>query len=343
MKTAITFSRHHDGHYQKGHAERPERLHAIQDLLSKNEILDQLNTLNLNEASVEDVRLVHPMSYYQRLENAVEAGRTQLDPDTYATRDSLRVAMEALGGLLDITRSVLSGDVDNGFAMVRPPGHHAHPDAAMGFCLFANIAIAARYAQQKFGIKKILIVDFDVHHGNGTQEIFYQDPNVMYMSTHQWPLYPGTGALEETGQGAGKGTTINIPMPAASGDEAYRHVFEHILRPIALDFEPEAIFVSAGYDAHWMDPLAGMQLTVSGFAQIVRELLSWTRQCCGDRLIALLEGGYNTDALAHAVLATLHLLQNPDAVIVDLLGKSPAPDADAAAALADIAAYHAQR
>lgn len=343
MRTVTAFSRHHDGHYQTNHAERPERLHAIEDLLSKGTSPSAFIKLHPRQATLEEVVLVHPSSYYERLVHAVEAGGAQLDPDTYTTPDSLHVALEALGGLLEVTRSVLSGDADNGFAIVRPPGHHARPDTAMGFCLFANIAIAARYAQQKFGLRKILIVDFDVHHGNGTQEIFYEDPDVMYMSTHQWPLYPGTGALSETGHGPGEGTTVNIPMPAASGDEAYRHVFEHILRPIALDFQPEVIFVSAGYDAHWMDPLAGMQLTVSGFAQIVRELLSWGRQCCGDRLIALLEGGYNTDALAHSVRETLNLLQQPDASITDALGKSPMPDADVAAVLADIAAYHAQR
>jgi acetoin utilization deacetylase AcuC-like enzyme len=320
--------------------ERPERLHTIHELVTRAPIYDRLNLLAPREASLEDVLLVHPESYFRGLEAAVEAGGAQLDPDTYATKDSLRVAMQALGGLLDVTTAVLEGAAQQGFAMVRPPGHHARPSNAMGFCLLANVAIAARFVQKQFGLRRILIVDFDVHHGNGTQEIFYDDPDVLYMSTHQWPLYPGTGALEETGQGAGKGATVNVPLPAQTGDASYQSVFEHILRPIALRFEPEILFVSAGYDAHWMDPLSGTHMTVAGFAGIVRELLSWADACCPNRLVALLEGGYHADALAHAVGATLQLLQDPNASIVDPFGPGPDPDANLDAYLASIAAFH---
>ncbi len=328
MRTAITFSESHAGHVENGHFERPERLQAIRELLEKEEILARLNHLPITPATREDVLLVHPLAYYNRLEAATEAGGARLDPDTYATTKSLHVALEALGGVLTVTRAVLDGDADNGFAIIRPPGHHARVDEAMGFCLFANVAIAANWARKHYDVQKILIVDFDVHHGNGTQEIFYEDPDVLYMSTHQWPLYPGTGALEETGAGAGTGATVNIPLPAYTGDEEMLDVFKQILSPRALAFNPDLIIISAGYDAHWMDPIGGMNITVAGFAEIVKEILMWARECTGNKLVAALEGGYNTNALAHSVLATLQLLHNPNADYNDPFGQSPRPNAD---------------
>ncbi len=328
MRVAITFSEHHDGHAQQGHVERPARLHAIRKLLAEDGILDSTSTLPSCLAPVEAVTLVHPFDYYERLKTAVEAGGARLDPDTYAKPDSLKIALQGLGGLLAITDKVLEGAYDNGFAIIRPPGHHARPDTAMGFCLFANVAIATEWAKKHHGIQKVLIVDFDVHHGNGTQEIFYEDLNVMYMSTHQRPLYPGTGALEETGAGSARGSTINIPLPAQTGDEDYLKVFKKILTPIALEFNPELIFVSAGYDAHWMDPIGGMNLTVSGFDAIMLEILSWAAQCTNHKLVAALEGGYNTDALAHCVLNSVKLLQSPETKPEDKLGKARRPDAE---------------
>ena len=340
MRTAITFSELHDQHAQAGHVERPERLHAIKKLLMGDDILKQVEIIKATQATVEDVILVHPRNYYDRVEAAVMAGGARLDPDTYATPGSLAVALEGLGGLLQITEAVLNDKADNGFAIVRPPGHHARPDEAMGFCLFANIAIAAEKARQQDGIDNILIMDFDVHHGNGTQEIFYDDPNVIYMSTHQWPLYPGTGALEETGAGDAKGTTINIPLPAGTGDEDYLTVFQKILTPIALDFNPDLIFISAGYDAHWMDPIAGMNLSATGFAAIVKEILLWAKQCTNNKVVALLEGGYHADALAHAVLTTTRLFVDPKAKPSDPFGKSDKPDEDVKFYLEKLIQFH---
>ena len=325
-ETILTLSRHHDAHRQAGHVERPERLHAIETALTRDDAYANFLVIDAKPAGAEATTLVHPREYYDRLEAATQAGGARLDPDTYATRGSLNVALEALGGVLYATDAVLSGRVQNGFALVRPPGHHARPAAAMGFCLFANIAIAARWAQRRHDLKRILIVDFDVHHGNGTQEIFYEDPDVLFMSTHQWPLYPGTGALQETGTGKGAGATVNVPLPARTGDAAYLEAFQRILRPIAFRFEPELILVSAGYDAHWMDPIAGMNLTVNGFAGIVREILSWAAELTNNRLVAVLEGGYHADALAYSVLATTRLLHNLEADIIDPFGKGPEPD-----------------
>ncbi|MFK7847723.1 MAG: histone deacetylase [Rhodothermales bacterium] len=340
MRTAITLSDNHQGHAVPNHVERPERLQAIQQLIKDDPVLDSLIVLPPSNASIEDVVLVHPREYYDRLAAAVQAGGARLDPDTYATPDSLNVAMQALGGLLSITDRVMRQKVDNGFAVVRPPGHHARPDTAMGFCLLANISIAAEWAKKHHGVKKILIVDFDVHHGNGTQEIFYEDPDVMYMSTHQWPLYPGTGRLEETGAGNGQGTTINVPLPAHTGDDDFLRVFEQILTPIALKFNPELILVSAGYDAHWMDPIGGLNISVAGFTAVFQEILSWARQCSNNRLVTLLEGGYHADALAHSVLSTLRLLQDPDAHPSDPFGKSPSPDADVKDELKRLIEFH---
>ena len=325
--TAITYNTSHAAHHQAGHVERPERLDAILEVLEQDASWPDLTIRPAASAPVEAVLMVHPPAYYERLEATAAAGPAWLDPDTYATRDSLRAALDGLGGALGLMDAVLAGEARNAFALIRPPGHHARPDAAMGFCLLANTAIAARWAQQRHGVRRVLIVDFDVHHGNGTQEIFYEDPDVCFMSTHQWPLYPGTGARAETGAGKGEGTTINVPLPARTGDDAYLAVFRRLLRPIAFRFEPELILVSAGYDAHWLDPIAGMNLTVNGFAGIVRELLSWADALTGNRLIALLEGGYHTGALAHSVLATVRLLQNPDAEITDPYGRGPEPDA----------------
>ncbi|MEM8484308.1 MAG: histone deacetylase [Bacteroidota bacterium] len=340
MKTAITFSTDHEGHSQAGHVERPERLHTIVDLLNRDGILEKLVHIDAPLAEAADVTLVHPYGYFDRVEAAVEAGGTQLDPDTYATPHSLRVALQALGGLLAITDAVVTGEVTNGFAAVRPPGHHARPDEAMGFCLFANVAIAARKALQDPNINKVLIIDFDVHHGNGTQEIFYDDPDVMYMSTHQAPLYPGTGALQETGTGAGEGTTVNIPLPAYTGDADFLHAFRTMLTPKALAFNPDLIFISAGYDAHWMDLVGGLNLTVIGFAEIVREILQWADTCCDSKVVALLEGGYNADALAHCVLTTLQLLQDPNANPSDPFGSANRPNADLSGYMEKLIAFH---
>ncbi len=341
MNTALTFSDAHEGHAQPGHVERPARLQTIVEVLQRDGILDTLIQLDAPQADAAVTALVHPPAYFDRLEAAVEAGGAQLDPDTYATPQSLRVGLQALGGLVAITDAVVAGTMTNGFAVVRPPGHHARPDEAMGFCLFANIAIAARKALQSPAINKVLIIDFDVHHGNGTQEIFYDDPNVLYMSTHQWPLYPGTGALHETGTGAGTGTTINIPLPAYTGDADFMHAFHTILTPKAHAFNPDLVMISAGYDAHWMDPVGGLNLTVTGFAAVVREILGWARTCCDNKVVALLEGGYNVDALAHSVLTTLRLLQNPEAEPSDPFGLPNRPNATLNGYMDKLIAFHA--
>ncbi|WP_456426480.1 histone deacetylase family protein [Rhodocaloribacter sp.] len=340
MKTAFSHNPSHHDHALAGHPERPDRLDAILDVLRGDEVWERLDHREAAPVDLDTVRLVHTDDYVQRLERMVRSGGGMLDADTYATPASLDVAREALGGLLAVTGAVLDGEADNGFAAVRPPGHHARPDAAMGFCLLANVAVAARWAQRRFGVERLLIVDFDVHHGNGTQEVFYEDPNVLYVSTHRYPFYPGTGAADETGAGRGRGATVNLPFPPATGDDAFLTAFRRILAPLAARFRPECIFVSAGYDAHWKDPLGGLNVSTTGFAGIVFEMLSWADAFCGNRLVCALEGGYHPEALAHSVRATVCRLEDPEAETDDPFGPAPGRTADVDALLADLAAFH---
>ena len=202
---------------------------------------------------------------------------TFLDADTYAGPDALTIALLSAGGAVGAVGEVLSGRAANGLAAIRPPGHHAMPSRAMGFCLLGNVAIAARYAQQQFGVERVLIVDYDVHHGNGTEAMFYTDPSVLYVSTHQYPFYPMTGAATDIGSGAGEGYTINIPLPAGSGDTNYGNVFRQIIWPAAERFQPQLILVSLGLDAYWDDPLAGMRLTLSGYSHLAGEVVQMAR------------------------------------------------------------------
>jgi acetoin utilization deacetylase AcuC-like enzyme len=230
----------------------------------------------------------------------------------------------AAGGLVEATEAVLSGQVDNAFALVRPPGHHALQQRGMGFCLFNNVALAARYALAERGLDRILIVDFDVHHGNGTQDEFDTDPAVMLISTHQYPHYPGTGHWNETGHGDGTGSIVNVPLEGGVGDEGFARILQEIVGPAAWRFQPQLILVSAGYDAHWDDPLAYMQLTVSGYANIARALKDLAHELCDGRLVFTLEGGYHLEALAYSILNTFAvLLGDDDWQLVDPLGPSP--------------------
>ncbi len=258
-----------------------------------------------------------------------------LDADTYAGPDALTIAKLSAGGAVEAVDAVLGGSAANGLAAIRPPGHHAMPGHGMGFCLLNNIAIAARYAQQQHGIQRVLIVDYDVHHGNGTEAMFYSDPSVLFISTHQYPLYPGTGAVTDIGTKGGEGYTINIPLPPSSGDANYRRVFDEIVWKAAERYAPELILVSAGFDAHWRDPLAGMQLTLDGYAHLTRELMRMADQLCGGKIVFVLEGGYDLDALSGGVGNVARLLLGDAAV--DTLGKPtyprPEPEIDALIAM----------
>jgi acetoin utilization deacetylase AcuC-like enzyme len=242
--------------------------------------------------------------------------------ETFLSAHSYEAALRAAGAPLTAIDAVMSGEVDNAYCLVRPPGHHAEADEALGFCLFNNVAVGARYAIEHHGLERVLIVDFDVHHGNGTQNIFYSDPRVLYFSIHQAPFYPGTGLSGERGEGAGLGTTINIPLPAGCGYETYEPLFRQVLAPAADRFQPQLILVSAGFDAHWKDPLGDMNLSTAGFSKLIGILLDLARILCEGRLIMVQEGGYDIQANAACIATAINLLLGDDAA-VDSLGPGP--------------------
>jgi len=319
------YLKHDTGH----HPENAQRLAAIVSHLEQTGLTQQLTPIAPRPATREELALVHREQYITQIQEIAHRGGGWLDMDTVMSADSYEAALYAAGGVLAATDAVIRGEVDSAFALVRPPGHHATPSQGMGFCLFNNIAIAAKYALTRYKLETVLIIDFDVHHGNGTQDAFVDNPQVVYISTHQYPHYPGTGATTETGHGLAKGTTVNIPLPAGCGDTEYQQVFEQIVAPVTERFRPQLILVSAGYDAHWADQLAMMQVSTSGFARMVKVIRELAKELCQGRLVFSLEGGYNLTALATSVKATFEvLLGNTD--IDDPMGEAqrrwPAPD-----------------
>ncbi len=295
-------------HDTGSHPENARRLTAIMNRLNETHTREKLVNMKPFPATEKELMLVHSKSHITEIKHAAENGGENIDPDTVVSFHSFEAALYAAGGLIKATQAVMNGEVSSAFALVRPPGHHATREDSMGFCLFNNIAIAAKYALSSFPIKKIAIIDFDVHHGNGTQEAFDSNPNVLYVSTHETPLYPGTGSLNETGTGEAKGTKVNIPLPAGCGDAEYGRAYEEIIVPAVTRFEPELIMVSAGYDAHFKDDLAMMRLTTSGYAMIVKHIKGLADNLCNGRIVMTLEGGYNLEALAASVKATFDVL-----------------------------------
>jgi acetoin utilization deacetylase AcuC-like enzyme len=303
------------------HVEVAARLEAIISHLEKTGLTSQLTLIEPRPATVDEISLVHRRDYIKEIEETARRGGGWLDPDTVMSAGSYEAALYAAGGLIRAVEAVMGGEVDSAFALVRPPGHHATAGQAKGFCLFNNIAIAAKYALTEYKLERLLIIDFDVHHGNGTQEAFYDNPQVMYISTHQYPFYPGTGSIEETGSGAAEGTNINIPLPAGCGDAEYLKVFEQIITPAAQRFNPQLILASAGYDGHRADPLAMMELTVAGFGQMTGVIKGLADELCGGHLAFTLEGGYDLNALAASVKATFDTLLGNS--VEDPLGQPP--------------------
>ncbi|MDZ7372515.1 MAG: histone deacetylase [candidate division KSB1 bacterium] len=291
------------------HPESPDRLRAIVEALKERSLWSRLVLLQPRRAEMEWVEQVHRSRYVRAVQELCQAGGGALDADTPLSPDSFEVALYAVGGVLEAVDAVLSGKVANAFCAVRPPGHHACPDRGMGFCIFNNVAIAARYLQGRHGIHRVLIVDWDVHHGNGTQEAFYDDGSVFYFSVHQFPHYPGTGTRTETGYGEGEGTTCNVPLPAGADDRVYERIFLDELRPKAMDFEPEFVLVSAGFDLQQGDLLGSMRVSEAGIrrlTEIVCEIA--TASPAQGRLVSVLEGGYALDPLRRNVCAHVDAL-----------------------------------
>lgn len=287
------------------HPESPERLAAIYEMLDNPAMSWKFTEIEPREATHAEIATIHSPSYIDFIAGTAGKDCIMLDPDTATSPETYEIAKLAVGGVCNAIDNVVEGEVDNAFAFVRPPGHHAERDAAAGFCIFNNVAVGAMHAILKHGMEKVLIVDWDLHHGNGTQHIFYDDPRVLYFSTHQYPYYPGTGGIDEIGQGKGEGYTVNVPLHGGAGDDAFVKIFRQILGPVAMEFNPELVILSAGFDIYFQDPLGGMRVTPDGFAALMRVLLNIADSCCGGRLVAVLEGGYNVQGLTRSVKTVL--------------------------------------
>ena len=276
--------------------------------LAAPKLAEKFTALEPRVAEQEEVLLVHTQRHFDEIMETRGQEQTYLDNDTVTSPGSANTALLAIGSVLSAVDAVMGEEVDNAFALLRPPGHHAKPDKAMGFCLFNNIAIAARHAISTRNLERVLIIDFDLHHGNGTQKAFYTSPQVLYVSTHQWPHYPGTGSLEEIGRDAGEGYTLNAPMPAGMGDAEYLSIFRSIIGPVAREYAPQLVLVSAGFDAYFKDPLGSMGLTERGYAALTREILSVADATCGGKAVFALEGGYHLLGLEQSIVSVLEVM-----------------------------------
>jgi acetoin utilization deacetylase AcuC-like enzyme len=291
------------------HPERAERLIAIEEALDP--LRGRFHEVDARAADDEEILRVHSPDHLRSLQ-ALQGKYARLDPDTYSAPRSLEIAKLAAGSTIELAQRVARGDLGSGFALVRPPGHHAERDRAMGFCLLNCVAVAPAALRAGAGVERVAIVDWDVHHGNGTQHLFESDPDVLFVSLHEFPFYPGTGALPEMGTGAGEGATMNLPLPAGCGDPVYGAAFATVVVPALAEFRPELILVSAGFDAHARDPLADMRVTSAGFAAMASALRTVADQVCGGRLVLALEGGYDLTALGESVAAVTEVLAAPE-------------------------------
>ena len=311
------------------HPERPARIVAVRDALREAGLERRGQRVATRPARDDELGLVHTGPYVDDLARALPGQSGWLDPDTYFAPRTWDAALAAAGGAIDLARAVLDGQVARGLALVRPPGHHAEPDRAMGFCLFNNAALAAAAARAA-GAARVCVLDWDVHHGNGTQHAFERDPAVMYLSVHQFPFYPGTGAPEEIGQGEGRGTTVNVGLPAGAGDADVLAAFDRVLVPALVGFAPDLVVVSAGFDAHRADPLAGLDMTEAGYRAVARRVVAAADQVAGGRVVTVLEGGYDLGALSRSLVAVVEEMEGRPRA-------EPGPPARADRAAADAA------
>jgi len=296
------------------HPESHKRLETIYEMLEDPDMKENYREVPVREATEEELLFIHSKDYIDMV--AATAGKPYgyLDADTQTSAGSYLAALRAAGGLCKAIEMVHNGEIDNAFALVRPPGHHAERNRGMGFCLFNNVAIGARYAQRKSGLKRILIADWDLHHGNSTQHSFEDDPSILYFSTHQYPYYPGSGSFQEVGTGKGEGYTVNVPLSTGYGDAEYVAIYDQILKPIARQFNPHFVLCSVGFDIYIHDPLGGMSVSPDGFAGLTQVLMDIARESCDGKLVLTFEGGYNLDGLRDSAKAVLKELRGESTI-----------------------------
>jgi len=300
------------------HPESPQRLVAIRQMLQESGVIDRWQMVQPRIATSEELELIHDPVHVRRIEQASGRAPAYLDFDTSVSSESYWTALLAAGGTLECVDSLFSGKLRRAFAFVRPPGHHANGESARGFCLFNNVALAAAYARIKYRLERIAIVDFDVHHGDGTQACFYEIPEVLYISTHQFPFYPGTGDFDEVGKGEGKGYSLNFPLPEGTGNSSFVPIYSKIISSVLDQFEPQLILVSAGFDAHFKDPLGGLALTHAGYGSAAASLMLAAERWCNGRICFVLEGGYSLEGLKDSSRAVLIEMEKkrPDEISV---------------------------
>ena len=315
------------------HPENPKRLEVVQALLDRPRYAEDLVKLPGRAAVLKDLLRVHTRAHVDRL---AETAGTRMpvfpDPDTFICADSWDAARYGAGTTVAAVKAILEGEIDTAFVFPRPPGHHAESDRTSGFCLLNNLAIAAAHAVEATGLSRVLVLDWDLHHGNGTQHMFYARRDVLYMSLHQHPHFPGTGAVAEVGQGEGRGFTVNVPLPAGRGDRDYLAVFREVFLPIARQYDPELVLVSAGFDPYYLDPLGGMKVTAEGFGRMTRHLLDLADECCDGKIAFVLEGGYHLEGLRDSVRVVLDTLLADEATALSDPGEPPSPEGQAAIA-----------
>ena len=315
----------HEGHFQVGHPERPERVEIIVQALKEAGLWESFLKINPKDVPSEFLATVHSQNYLDRLQDACKWG-DMLDADTYTTPASWELAMNSVGGAVAVAEAVWVKNARKGFALCRPPGHHATRSGGMGFCLLNNISLAAEYLITTQHAKRLAILDFDLHHGNGTQDIFWTRSDVLYISTHQSPLYPGSGSLFETGEGNGVGYTANFPLPPGSGDNAFSTLVSEIIIPLLNRYQPEMILISYGFDAHWKDPLGHLQLSAQGYGELIKNLWDWAENHCQGKVAIFLEGGYDLEAARACSIAVVSALLGQE--VYDPIGHSPRPEGE---------------
>lgn len=339
MTTAIILNPRQAEHSEPRHVERAARMEAIEQAIDASGLRAELLAIEPGPASEPQLLAAHQPQLLALVQRAASLGGGWIDMDTYTTADSWDAALLAAGAAVKAVEAVVSGQAANAFALVRPPGHHATRSRPMGFCLLNNIAIAAHHARAALGIERVAIVDYDVHHGNGTQDCFYNDGRVLFCSTHGWPLYPGTGAEHEIGVEQGHGATLNLPLPYGAGDASFARLYDEVVLPALRRFQPQLILVSAGYDAHWDDPIGPLALSVTGYALLTQRLTTLASELCGGRIVLTLEGGYSLQALGSCVVAALQVLLGHDPG-PDPLGPANTREPDVAPLIARLQASH---